>query len=254
MNTGTWDAGLYKDQHSFVFQYGSDLLSWLQPLEGERILDAGCGTGELTAEIAGVGASVKGIDQSASMIRSARAHFPGIDFETADITSFELDERFDAIFSNATLHWVREKEKAAAQLFKHLKPGGRLVLEMGGQHNVAGILRALEAAMTKYGHVYKPFWYFPSVAEYTTVLENAGFRVNRVHYFDRETTLKDNENGIIQWLEMFGSHFFAGMQASGRNAVLEETQRMMRPTHHRNGKWIADYKRLRVLAVKEASL
>jgi trans-aconitate methyltransferase len=249
----TWDAGLYKDQHSFVFQYGSDLLSWLQPIDGERILDAGCGTGELAAEIASSGASVKGIDQSASMIRSAKAHYPGLDFETADITSFELNERFDAIFSNATLHWVREKEKAAAQLFKHLKPGGRLVLEMGGKDNVAGITQALEKAMAKYGHVYTPFWYFPSVAEYTTVLENAGFRVNRVHYFDRETTLKDADNGIIRWLEMFGSHFFVNMAADERTAILEETQRLMEPTHHRNGKWIADYKRLRVSAVKAST-
>ncbi|UYQ91532.1 methyltransferase domain-containing protein [Chitinophaga horti] len=249
----TWDAGLYKEQHSFVFQYGSDLLSWLQPLEAERILDAGCGTGELTAEIAASGASVKGIDLSASMIKSAKAHYPAMDFETADIATFELEERFDAIFSNATLHWVREKEKAAGQLYKHLKPGGRLVLEMGGKDNVSGILKALEQAMAKYGKVYKPFWYFPSVAEYTTVLENAGFRVNRVHYFDRETTLKDNENGIIRWLDMFGSHFFEGIEATERNAILEETQRLMEPTHFNNGKWTADYKRLRVLAVKPAT-
>lgn len=249
----TWDAGLYKEQHSFVFQYGSDLLSWLQPLEGERILDAGCGTGELTVEIAATGASVKGIDQSASMIKSAKAHFPGSDFATADIAHMELHEQFDAIFSNATLHWVREKESAAVQMFKHLKPGGRLVLEMGGKDNVAGILKALAQAMSKYGKAYTPFWYFPSVAEYTTVLENAGFRVNRVHYFDRPTTLKDQENGIIRWLEMFGSHFFAGMETDERNAILEETQRLMEPTHFANGKWTADYKRLRVLAVKPAS-
>lgn len=246
-----WNAELYKDKHAFVFAYGNSLIEWLQPVAGENILDLGCGTGELTAQLAETGAKVTGIDSSASMIQHAQANFPGINFQVADATSFSFpDEQFDAVFSNATLHWIRQQEKALDRIHHHLKPGGRFVLEMGGKGNVDDITGALEKAMQTKGYTYKPFWYFPSVGEYTSLLEEYGFRVNQVHYFDRETELSDPENGIVEWLQMFGSHFLDQVPEQDRLPILQEAQESLRATNFRDGKWYTKYVRLRVKAEK----
>lgn len=246
----SWNANLYKSNYAFVFQYGSSLIEWLQPQAGEQILDLGCGTGELTAKLAETGAQVTGLDASASMIESAQRNFPQLDFVVANAASFSLPKQYDAIFSNAALHWMLDKEAVAARMYQHLKPGGRLILEMGAQGNVAGLLQALEQAMQQHGYSYAPFWYFPSVGEYTSILEQYGFKVQQALYFDRATELADPENGIIDWFDMFGDHFFENMPAATRTAILQQAQESLRPTHFRDGKWVADYVRLRIAAVK----
>jgi trans-aconitate methyltransferase len=243
-----WNAELYKEKHAFVFQHGTNLVEWLEPKEGEKILDLGCGTGELTAQLAANGAQVTGIDSSASMIESARQHYPGVNFLVADATTFSLPEKFDAVFSNAVLHWIRNKEKVLDRIHQHLLPGGRLVLEMGGKNNVSDIMDALDKVMKAHGYTYKPFWYFPSVGEYTSLLEEYDFRVNQVQYFDRETELADPENGIIEWLKMFGSNLFEDVPEADQEIILKETQESMRATNFRNGKWYTKYVRLRVKA------
>lgn len=243
-----WNAELYKEKHAFVFQYGNSLVEWLEPKEGEKILDLGCGTGELTAQLATTGAQVMGIDGSASMIASARQHFPDIKFVVADATSFSVPEKFDAVFSNAVLHWIRQKEKVLDRIHKHLVPGGRLVLEMGGKGNVDDIMGALEKVMQKHGYIFKPFWYFPSVGEYTSLLEEYDFRVNQVHYFDRETELADPENGIVEWLRMFGDNIFEDVPADKRETIMHEAQELLRATNFRDGKWYTKYVRLRIKA------
>ncbi|MET0377810.1 MAG: class I SAM-dependent methyltransferase, partial [Spongiibacteraceae bacterium] len=118
-----WNSDLYKDKHAFVFKYGEDVLQWLAPQPGERILDVGCGTGDLTQLIANTGAKPVGIDNSAEMIASAAARFPGVEFKVADAADFYFDEQFDAIFSNAALHWVRDAEGAVICMSRVLKPG-----------------------------------------------------------------------------------------------------------------------------------
>lgn len=245
-----WNADLYKEKHAFVFEYGNSLIDWLQPKAGENILDLGCGTGELTAQLAESGAQITGIDAAAAMIESARKHFPGIEFEIADATTFSLPQQFDGIFSNATLHWVREKEKAIGRMYAQLKTGGRLTIEMGGKGNVQHILAGLEKAMAQYGYSYEPFWYFPSPAEYCTLLESAGFRIDRVHFFDRPSKLADPENGIIDWLEMFGPHFFSTVPAADKDAIIRQVQQEVGPQLTKNGVLYADYVRLRVAATK----
>lgn len=245
-----WNADLYKNKHAFVFEYGNSLIDWLQPAAGEEVLDLGCGTGELTARLAANGASVTGIDSSASMIDSARRHFPGIRFLVANAAAFSLPYRFDAIFSNAALHWVLDKEGAAACMYRHLKPGGRLVLEMGGKGNVSDILQSLEKTMQQYGYTCPPYWYFPSVGEYASLLEKQGFRVNQVHFFDRPTELADPENGIVEWLEMFGAPLLEQVPEKDRQPILQQAQEALRPTNYRNGKWYTNYVRLRLKAEK----
>ncbi|WP_160717965.1 methyltransferase domain-containing protein [Chitinophaga solisilvae] len=247
----SWNAALYKDKHAFVFGYGNSLVEdWLQPQAGESILDLGCGTGELTSQLAAAGASVTGIDASVEMVHSAQQHFPDVTFKVADATSFSLPETFDAIFSNATLHWVREKEKAIERMHAHLNKGGRLVIEMGGKGNVQSILTTLEKVMAAHGHTYIPFWYFPSPAEYATLLEKAGFRIDRIHFFDRPTQLADAATGIIDWLEMFGHHFFAAVPEKDKISILQQVQQELAPALTRDGSLYADYVRLRVSAIK----
>ncbi|KAA2241930.1 methyltransferase domain-containing protein [Chitinophaga agrisoli] len=245
-----WNANLYKNNFAFVFQYGNSLVEWLQPQPGEKILDLGCGTGELTATLAKSGAQVTGLDSSASMIATARNNFPGMEFIEASAASFSLPVQYNAIFSNAALHWMLDKEQVAARMYQHLQPGGRLVLEMGAQGNVASLLQALEKAMQQHGYSYKPFWYFPSLGEYTSLLEKYGFRIHQAHCFDRATELANPDNGIIEWFEMFGDHFFENIPPEHRTSILQQAQESLRPTHFRDGKWYADYVRLRVAAVK----
>ncbi|GEP92800.1 Trans-aconitate methyltransferase [Chitinophaga terrae (ex Kim and Jung 2007)] len=245
-----WNADLYKSKYAFVFEYGNSLIDWLQPQEGEAILDLGCGTGELTAELAQLGASVTGIDASASMIESARKHFPEVNFVVADATSFSLPRQFDGIFSNATLHWIREADKVAERMAHHLKPGGRLVIEMGGKGNVESIVKGLERAMEQRGYSYAPFWYFPSPAEYATLLEKAGFRIDRLQYFDRPSKLVSQEDGIIDWLEMFAGHFFATVPENDKKAIMEQVQHEVAPQLTKDDGLYADYVRLRVGATK----
>ncbi|MFB6454480.1 class I SAM-dependent methyltransferase [Chitinophaga sp. Hz27] len=246
-----WNADLYKTKHNFVFEYGNSLIEWLNPQPGESILDLGCGTGELTAQLAETGANVTGIDASPKMISSAKAHFPNVNFAVADAASFDLHQQFDAIFSNATLHWVQEKEKAIERMYAHLRQNGRLVLEMGGKGNVNSILRELEYVMQQKGYTYQPFWYFPSPGEYATLLEKAGFTVEKILFFERPTKLADPETGISVWLEMFGDHFFAQVSEKDKKEILQQVQEEVGPALTREGNLYADYVRLRVVAVKK---
>jgi trans-aconitate methyltransferase len=249
-----WNARLYDDKHSFVFKYGEDLVDQLAPAQGEKILDLGCGTGYLTHLISVRGAIVTGIDKSASMIGQARESYPNLDFGIQSATDFHFDRPFDAIFSNAVLHWVLDKEPAMDCISRNIRPGGRLVLEMGGKGNVEEIVLAIRKALTRHGF-YKnaatQVWYFPSLGEYTTLLERRGFRIQYAAHFDRPTELQDTDSGISDFIRMFGNAFFENIPGTTVDQILQEIQESLRPTHFRGGKWFAGYKRLRIVAIKE---
>lgn len=248
-----WNTDLYDKKHAFVFKYGEDLVDVLNPQRGERILDLGCGTGYLSNIIASSGATVAGIDSSLEMISKAKQQYPELEFKVQSATEFHFDEHFDAIFSNAVLHWVLEKEKAIECMYRNLKRSGRVVLEMGGKHNVEKIITALQNSLSKHGfndQAAKELWYFPSISEYTGILEKRGFRVTYAAHFNRETKLNDSENGIKDWIKMFGSAFLKGISEIEAEAILSEVQMALQPTHFRNGSWYADYKRLRIIAIK----
>lgn len=251
-----WNARFYDENHHFVSDYGEDLLGLLDPVAGERILDAGCGTGTLAPQISGFGAEVTGIDQSVDMIERAKVAFPELDFQVADLTDFDLGKTFDAIFSNATLHWVRPPEKAARYMYRHLVPGGRMILEMGGQYNVASIIAAIKAALhtLSVGKGAKEasiddFWYFPSPGTYTGLLEKAGFEVQFLRYFERPTRLTGLD-GMKNWIEMFGGYFFKDLDGATTEKVIERAVEILEPTHFKGGIWWADYRRLRIKAIK----
>ncbi|WP_232373298.1 class I SAM-dependent methyltransferase [Pinibacter aurantiacus] len=248
----TWNAELYDTKHNFVSKYGEDVLEWLQPHQGEQILDLGCGTGELAAKIQATGAVVTGMDKSPEMIEKAKATFPGLTFEVKDATNFSFGQPFDAIFSNATLHWITDAEKAVACMYDNLKKGGRLVIEMGGRGNVKSIVTAVKKAMASEGlsdKLSNEFWFFPSLSEYTAMLERQGFRVTTAAHFDRPTKL-EGENGMENWIRMFGGFFFSQISAAESETVIKKAVEYLRRDFYKDGIWYADYVRLRVKAVR----
>jgi trans-aconitate methyltransferase len=248
-----WNACLYDESFSFVSKYGEDLADLLDPKPGENILDLGCGTGYLSNRIAGSGAIVTGMDNSAEMIEKAKIAYPRLDFRLMSAVDFQFEKPFDAIFSNAALHWIREKERVVDCMYKNLKNRGRIVMEMGGKNNVDSILKALKKVLIKNGfsgQSEKQIWYFPSLSEYTGILENRGFRVLYATHFDRETALTGNENGLKDWLGMFGGSLFEKIDPSTVEKLLDQVQELLRPTNFVNDHWIADYKRLRIIAIK----
>ncbi len=246
-----WDSALYNDKHSFVYDYGVALVDLLHPKLDERILDLGCGSGELTHKINEKAASVVGIDNSPEMIEKARFRFPLCDFQVADASNFEFNEPFDAIFSNAALHWVIDYKAAIGCMYKSLKPGGKIVVEFGGKDNVRSITDQLKKSLLKREYEAQSklqLWYFPSIGEYTSELEAAGFNVSLAELYDRPTALADENTGIMDWLTMFAAPFFKGVDDSDIQDIVEETQESLRSELFRNGKWFADYKRIRIVA------
>ncbi|HTZ32214.1 MAG TPA: methyltransferase domain-containing protein [Methylomirabilota bacterium] len=247
-----WDAALYDKKHSFVWKMASALLDLLEAKPGELILDIGCGTGHLTAQIAATGAHVTGVDRSPEMILQARSEHPAITFEVMDVRELSFPQKFDAVFSNATLHWITNPEPAVAAISSVLKPEGRLVAEFGGKGNVTGVMTALRRAWQSLGQP-QPFpnpWYYPSVAEYSSLLERHGLEVTYALLFERPTPLEDGEDGLRTWLNMFGGAIAEKLPASLAGKLIDETIREARPQLFHDGHWTLDYRRLRLLARK----
>jgi trans-aconitate methyltransferase len=245
-----WDAGLYDARHAFVWRHGASLVELLAPQPGERVLDLGCGTGHLTARIAAAGAEVVGLDSSPEMLEQARAAYPQLTFVPGDARDFAFDRPFDATFSNAVLHWVGEPGRVAACVRRALRPGGRFVAEFGGRGNVRGVVAALRAAAQRLGiAVEAPAWYYPSVGEYASVLESSGLEPVSAVLFDRPTPL-EGEGGLRNWLRMFCGGPLESVPEERREGFLRAVEEAARPTLFRDGTWVADYRRLRVVAVR----
>ena len=248
-----WDAKLYNAKHDFVWKYGSDVVSLLEPRAGERILDLGCGTGHLTAQIAEAGAHVTGVDRSAEMVAAARLAYPNLKFETSDARNLMFQDEFDAVFSNATLHWIHEPELVLQGVCRALRTGGRFVAELGGKGNIRAMQDAFDLVLAELGAA-KPGevdpWYYPSVSEYSTLAERNGLEVRFITLFDRPTGLADGAAGMRNWIFMFGADYLAKAGESRREEFLGRVEEMLRPKLFRDGQWWADYRRLRLVAYK----
>ncbi len=248
-----WNPSLYQSSHAFVWEYGKELVGLLAPKAGERILDIGCGTGQLTAEIARAGAEVVGIDSSPAMIDQARGNFPDLQFEVADVSVIAYREQFDAVFSNAVLHWVREADAAASAIARALKPGGRFVAEFGGRGNTRALLDAVYRSMEELGiaepEKHNP-WFYPAIGEYAALLERHGIEVNFAALFDRPTALEGAERGLANWLGMFCARLTAAVPDEQREKFERLVERHAAPQLWREGKWWIDYRRLRVVGRK----
>jgi trans-aconitate methyltransferase len=254
MTDKTWNAEVYDANNAFVWKHGSGVVELLAPQPGERILDLGCGTGHLTNQIAAAGASAFGIDISGPMIAQARRLYPNLRFEIADGTDFHFDERFDAVFSNAAIHWMKDQQAVARCVWEALKPGGRFVAEFGGKGNIQSIRSALAKAVKAVSEEIGPASfarYYPTIGEYSTLLEAQGFRVTFASHFDRPTKLDNGEQGLRNWLLTFADNVIGSLPARKREDVIADVERRLKRQLFSEGNWFADYKRLRIVALKE---
>ena len=245
----SWNANLYDSKHGFVSKYGYDLINLLAPKKGERILDLGCGTGDLAKILHDLGVEVVGADHSEAMVQQAKSKYPDIPFVVQNATNLEYNNEFDAVFSNAVLHWVKQPELALSGIFNSLKPGGRFVAEFGGKDNVQAITAAISSQLQDAGIKFTFPWYYPSIGEYASLMEAAGFRVILAHHFDRPTPL-DGDNGLRNWIDMFASSYFEDVTPGKKTVIIEKVEQQLKTEIYIEGKWIADYKRLRVIGVK----
>lgn len=251
--TNRWNAAQYDAKHAFVYEKAKGLVELLAPQSGERILDLGCGTGALTAEIAERGAEILGVDQSQEMISQARKKFPALKFEVLDARQLRFSAEFDAVFSNAVLHWIPEAEAVIAGVAQALKFGGRFVAEFGGKGNIRrlmeGFHRAFVALEMREAEAGSPL-FFPSIAEYAGVLERHGLEVRAASLFDRPTVLEDGERGLENWIRLFRQTVIEKMGEQNAQRWIREVERQCRGELFRDGSWVLDYRRLRIAAWK----
>ena len=248
-----WNSLLYQEKHAFVWKYGENLLEILNPQPNERILDLGCGTGQLTAKIAEAGAEVIGIDSAPEMIEKAQQNYPELKFQIADAKNFQLSQPVDAVFSNATLHWIPEADEVIANINKSLKPGGHFIAEFGGKGNVESIVKALYIALEEIGFDHPSKlnpWYFPSIGEYASKLEKQGFEVTYSYLFYRPTLLQGKDAGLANWIKMFCGAFFKGLSEEEIIQVIQDVENQLKPKLYQKVNWFADYKRIQVKAIK----
>ena len=242
-----WSAERYAETAHFVPAFGAPVVELLAPLAGERILDLGCGDGVLTATIAAAGATVVAVDAAPDMVAAARAK--GLDAWVIPGQSLAFEREFDAVFSNAALHWMRPQEAVLAGVARALKPGGRFVAEMGGHNNTAAIQVAFRAVLARRGIEALDLspWYFPSAAAYQRRLETAGFRVEEIAIIPRPTPV---QAGLAAWLDTFAEDFLGALPPADRTAAKQEICDLLQPIlMDETGLWIADYVRLRFKAV-----
>jgi trans-aconitate methyltransferase len=245
-----WDADRYQRQFGYVSAMAGELLALLDPRPGETVLDLGCGTGELAEAIQGRGARVWALDADPAMVAAARRRLGGGRVVLADAHAFTLPEPVDAVFSNAALHWMPRPAQVIARVRAAVAPAGRFVAELGGAGNIDAILEALAAATAEAG-LPEPAcpWFFPTPGQYATLLEAGGFRVARMEHFPRPTPLEGGPHALADWLTMFGRSLLAEVPDDRRPRVLARTAELAAPRLRRGGRLVADYWRLRFLAV-----
>ncbi|MBK1695880.1 SAM-dependent methyltransferase [Rhodovibrio salinarum] len=247
-----WNPERYQREAGFVAELGRPLLTLLAAQTGARVLDLGCGDGRLTLEVAAGGAQVTGVDLSPDLVATARGR--GLDVQVADAAALPYpDASFDAVLSNAALHWMTAPEPVLGEVARVLKPGGRFVGEMGGAGNVAAIVGAITNALAQRGiEVTRAYpWYFPTLAQYRAQLEAAGFTVDTIERFARPTDLPADITG---WLATFAESFLSLVPASQRDQLVGDIRDALEPSlKQADGRWAADYVRLRFSAHKAAT-
>lgn len=247
-----WNPDTYAKHARFVSDLAMPLLELLKPQPGERILDLGCGDGALAAKLVECGCTVVGVDTSPEMVAAARRR--GVTAYLMNAQSLSFDAEFDAVFSNAAIHWMKRPGDVIAGVWRALKPGGRFVGEFGGRGNVATVVAALKAALTARGIPARSVdpWYFPDAEEYKARLEAEGFRVWGAALVPRPTPLP---TGLEGWLKVFAQEFLNLILESDRQSFIEEVARRCSPgLRDANGVWVLDYVRLRFIATKPVAL
>lgn len=241
-----WNPAAYAANARFVSTLGQPVLELLAPRAGERILDLGCGDGALTLKLRDAGCQVVGVDASPGMVAAARAL--GLDAREMSGEALTFDAGFDAVFSNAALHWMLRPVAVIDGVWRALRPGGRFVGEMGGRGNIAAIVAAVEGALERRGLALRSPWFFPSAEEYAALLRQRGFAVQSADLFTRPTELPGDIGG---WLDAFGGPLFGELESTLREQVAADVLATLEPQlRGADGRWRADYVRLRFAATK----
>jgi len=244
----TWDPAAYGKNGAFVPGLAGGVIEWLAAQPGERVLDLGCGDGQLTQKLIAAGASVTGVDASADMVVAARARGIAADLARAESLPY-ADASFDGVFSNAALHWVQDQDAMMREVKRVLRPGGRFVAEMGGQGNIAAIRVALTAVLLQqgFGDREEGVNYYPTPEGYSKRLSAHGFTVERIELIPRPTPL--GEGGMEGWLRTFRRGVLESLPESSRTSVVAATTALLAPAlRDEAGSWTADYVRLRFIA------
>ena len=248
----SWNADAYTQNFTFVHQYGVSVTELIDFQKATTAIDLGCGNGVLTAALKEKGLKVTGLDASPEQLEIAKKTYPDIPFALADATNFTVSEPVDVVFSNAVFHWIdRERQKdMLACVARALRPGGQLVFEMGGFGCVAKIHSALKDAFATFGYDYELPNYFPCIGEYAPKVEQAGLLVKTALLFDRFTELK-GADGMRDWINMFVHRPFEKVKDDAvKEQIKQQAVDALRSSLFINGKWYADYVRLRMKAIK----
>jgi|HubBroStandDraft_5_1064220.scaffolds.fasta_scaffold199209_1 trans-aconitate methyltransferase len=252
MAAQTWDPERYAKNARFVADLGMPVVELLAPRPGERILDLGCGDGALTVKLVEMGCRVVAVDSSAQQVAAATKL--GLSAFVMSGEALTFADEFDAVFSNAALHWMKRADDVIAGVVRALEPGGRFVGECGGYGCVHTIRRALVTALDRRGvdGESRVPWYFPTPGDYATRLEAAGLRVDSIALIPRPTPLPGD---VVGWLETFGESFTNALPVESRAEYLQEVRRELEPKlRDASGTWVADYVRLRFSATKAPPL
>lgn len=245
-----WDAKKYNTTHDFIFKYGAGLLELL-PKEPKKVLDIGCGTGALTKQIAELGHKVTGIDQSLNMINQAKESYPDLNFFLEDILNpTDQIETYDVAFSNAVFHWIPNQDRLLKNISEHLTVNGQLICEFGAVGNVQAIREAFGKELNALGVTFEEPFCFTSVSDYRNLLEKNHFEVVEMMEYDRPTPLKGGEYGLREWMEQFYADELGELTGGEKETVLEHMERDLKGKLWKESQWEADYRRLRMKAVK----
>ena len=245
-----WNSSLYDSKHDFVAEYGKGLLEFIPKNNVQTILDLGCGTGTLTAQLADLCSKVVGVDSSQNMIVKAKKQFENIEFSVCDALALPFEKEFDVVFSNAVFHWINDHDALLKNIHKALKPRGLLVCEFGANGNIATIENAFINVCERLGYHYKPKFNFPTVEMFGEMLEKNGFVIDKIYDFDRPTVFKDGEQGLTNFLKQFFASELEVMPEHIQTSLFNEIAESTRGTLWNGKEWVADYRRLRAIAHK----
>lgn len=245
-----WNSSLYDKKHDFVAEYGKGLLEFVPNNNEQTILDLGCGTGTLTVQLTDLCSKVVGVDSSQNMIDKAKKQFSNVEFLVCDALALPFDEEFDVVFSNAVFHWISDHNALLKNIHKALKPQGLLVCEFGARGNIVTIENAFIKVCQRLGYSYKPKFNFPTVENFGEMLEKNGFIIDKIYDYDRPTVFKDNEQGLTNFLKQFFAFELLIMPEHIQSLFFEEVAELTRGNLWNGKEWVADYRRLRVIAHK----
>lgn len=243
-----WNSTLYDKKHDFVAEYGKGLLEFVPKNDGQTILDLGCGTGMLTVQLAGLCNKIVGVDSSQSMIEKAKEQFSNIEFMVCDALTLPFENEFDVVFSNAVFHWISDHDTLLKNIYKVLKPKGLLVCEFGASGNIAAIEDAFTKACNDLGYEYESKFNFPTAEDFGKLLGSNDLVIDRIYDYDRPTVLKDGEQGLVNWMKQFYVSELAVMPDNVQATVCKKVEELTRGTLWNGEEWVADYRRLRVVA------